>query len=150
MIQEEKRVPIWGISGAWTWFYYDLLGIQVGIVSCTVKWHEIKSVTHDSPHETYIAIYRSLSPSVIAIAAQTLILILAMEGLRTLAEKYLKKRYAEVRAEAKAEGEESAHSLYPPEIRAWNRLRHHAEERGEDLNEPPPPPNGTNGKSGQR
>ena len=65
------------------------------MVSCTVIWHEIKSVTHDSPYETYIAIYHNISPSVIAITAQTLIVILAMEDLIMLAERYLKKRYAE-------------------------------------------------------
>ena len=64
-----------------------------------------------------------------------------------LAERYLKKRYTEGKAEGKAEGEKAAHSLYPPEIQAWNRRRIEAEQRGEDFNEPPPSFNGMNGKS---
>ena len=158
MNHDEERVPIWGIPGLWTWFYYGLFGIQIGIVSFTVIWHEIKSVTHDSPYETYIAIYHNISPSVIAITAQTLVVILALEGFRMLAERYLKKRYAEGRAkgeaegraEGRAEGEEVAHSLYPPEIREWNRRRIEAEVRGEDFNEPPPSVNGRSGESGER
>lgn len=75
-----------------------------------------------------------------------------------LAERYLKKRYAEGRAEGeaegraegRAEGEEVAHSLYPPEIREWNRRRLEAEARGEDFNEPPPSVNGRSGESGER
>lgn len=151
MNHDEERVPIWGIPGPWTWSYYGLFGIQIAVVSCTVIWHEIKSVTRDSPYETYIAIYHNISPSVIAITAQTLVIILALEGLRMLAERYLKRRYtegrAEGKAEGKAEGEETAHNLYPPEIRAWNRRRLEAEARGENFNEPPPSSNGTNGKS---
>ena len=146
MTPEEERVPIWDIPGLWTWSYYGLFGIQIAVVSCTVIWHEIKSATRDSPYETYIAIYHNISPSVIAITAQTLVIILALEGLRMLAERYLKKRYSE----GKAEGEEAAHSLYPPEIREWNRRRLEAEEKGEDFNEPPPAFNGRNGKSGKR
>ena len=154
MTPEEERVPIWGIPGLWTWSYYGLFGIQIVIVSCTVIWHEIKSVSQDSPYETYTAIYHNISPSVIAITAQTLVIILALEGLRMLAERYLKKRYAEGkaegRAEGEAEGEKAAHSLYPPEIREWNRRRLEAEAKGEDFNEPPPPFNGTNRNSGKR
>lgn len=92
----------------------------------------------DSLYQTYIAILHNISPGILTIAAQSVTVIMAMEGARVIAEAYLKKRFRD----GKAEGEQVAHTAWS----VWNDKRLKAEERGERFDEPPPTFNGQNGQ----
>ena len=142
MNQEDIRITIWGVPSAWTWFYYGVFGIQVIVLSAAVIWNETISVADDSLYQTYLAILHNISPGILTIAAQTITAIMAMEGVRVIAEAYLKKRFRDGKAEGMAEGEQMAHSAWT----VWNEKRLDAEERGEPFDEPPPTLNGQNGQ----
>ena len=158
MNQEDIRITIWGVPSAWTWFYYGVFGIQVIVLSAAVIWNETITVADDSPYQTYLAILHNISPGILTIAAQTITAIMAMEGVRVIAEAYLKKRFrdgkaegiaegiaegrAEGIAEGMAEGEQVAHEAWT----VWNEKRLDAEARGEPFDEPPPTLNGQNGQ----
>ena len=146
MNQEDSRITIWGVPSAWTWFYYGVFGIQVIVLSAAVIWNETISAADDPLYQTYLAILHNISPGILTIAAQTITVIMAMEGARVIAEAYLKKRFrdgkAEGIAEGMAEGEQVAHEAWT----VWNEKRLRAEERGEPFDEPPPTLNGQNGQ----
>ena len=74
-----------------------------------------------------IAVLHVMSPAVVVSTATTYVLV---QGMIMLAERYLKRRYAE----GKAEGEANAYA----KIRDWLKRKEAAESRGEPFNEPPP------------
>ena len=74
-----------------------------------------------------IAVLEVMSPAVLVSTATTFVIV---QGLIMLAERYLKRRYAEGKAEGKAEAYE--------EIRDWLKRKEAAETRGEEFTEPPP------------
>ena len=87
------RISIWSISEAWGVVYYILFSLQITVVICLISWQEIFHNTDDTPTETLIAIGQGTAPLVITIAAETLVILLTLEGTVMLAERYLKRRY---------------------------------------------------------
>lgn len=87
------RISIWSISEAWGVVYYILFSLQITVVICLISWQEIFHNTDDTPTETLIAIGQGTAPLVITIAAETLVILLTLEGAVMLAERYLKRRY---------------------------------------------------------
>ena len=74
-----------------------------------------------------IAVLDVMAPATLVSTATTFVIV---QGLIMLAERYLKRRYAEGKAEGKAEAYE--------EIRDWLKRKAAAESAGEEFNEPPP------------
>ena len=68
-----------------------------------------------------------LAPLVIVATANA---IMVIEGKAMLAERFLKRRFAEGKAEGKAE--------LAKEVAAWNRRRLEAQAKGDPFDEPPP------------
>lgn len=99
-----SRISIWSISEAWGVVYYILFSLQITVVICLISWQEIFHNTDDTPTETLIAIGQGTAPLVITIAAETLVILLTLEGTVMLAERYLKRRYAIGREEGREEG----------------------------------------------
>lgn len=87
------RISIWSISEAWGVVYYILFSLQITVAICLISWQEIFHNTDDTPTETLIAIGQGTAPLVITIAAETLVILLTLEGTVMLAERYLKRRY---------------------------------------------------------
>lgn len=98
------RISIWSISEAWGVVYYILFSLQITVVICLISWQEIFHNTDDTPTETLIAIGQGTAPLVITIAAETLVILLTLEGTVMLAERYLKRRYEIGREEGREEG----------------------------------------------
>ena len=74
-----------------------------------------------------IAVVEVMAPAVLVSTATTYVIV---QGTIMLAERYLKRRYAE----GKVEGKEEAYE----EMRDWLRRKEEAEAKGEEFNEPPP------------
>lgn len=104
------RISIWSISEAWGVVYYILFSLQITVVICLISWQEIFHNTDDTPTETLIAIGQGTAPLVITIAAETLVILLTLEGTVMLAERYLKRRYEIGREEGLEEGLEKGHN----------------------------------------
>ena len=100
------RIPIFQPDSPWAWFYYIIFGIQLLVISYFVAARELTTVVSDSPSETYMAILKSVSSNVPAIAAYSLVIAVTMEGIRMIAERYLARRFAEGRKEGRKEGKE--------------------------------------------
>ena len=100
------RIPIFQLDSPWAWFYYITFGIQLMAVSYFSVARELTEVVSDSPSETYMAILKSVSSHVPAIAAYSLGIAVTVEGLRMIAERYLARRFAEGKEEGKEEGRE--------------------------------------------
>ncbi len=96
-----------------------------------MTWYEVVYQTKDNTLGIMLAIGKGMSPLVIVVAAETVVLV---EGYAMLAEKYLKRRYAEGRAEGCVEGRVEKQALW----KAWNNRRLEAEARGEPFDEPTP------------
>ena len=139
------RISIWSISEAWGVVYYILFSLQITVVICLISWQEIFHNTHDTPTETLIAIGQGTAPLVITIAAETLVILLTLEGTVMLAERYLKRRYTTGREEgieeganrerAKARKRQNRHTA---RLKAWNARRLKSEAEGEPFDEPLP------------
>lgn len=74
-----------------------------------------------------IAVLDVMAPATLVSTATTFVIV---QGLIMLAERYLKRRYAE----GKAEGEANAYA----KVRDWLKRKEEAESRGEKFTEPPP------------
>ena len=98
------RIPILQLDSPWAWFYYITFGIQLLIVSLYAAERELIIMVSDSPLETYVAILRSVSSHVPAIAAYSLAIAVTVEGLRMIAERYLARRFAEGKKRGREEG----------------------------------------------
>ncbi len=98
------RIPILQLDSPWAWFYYITFGIQLLAVSYFTAARELATVVSDSPSETYMAILKSVSSHVPAIAAYSLGIAVTVEGLRMIAERYLARRFAEGKKEGREEG----------------------------------------------
>ncbi len=98
------RIPILQLDSMWAWFYYLIFGVQLLVVSYYHAERELRTVTSDSPIETYVAILKSVSSQVPAIAAYSLIIVVTGEGLRMIAERYLARRFAEGKKRGIEEG----------------------------------------------
>ena len=109
------RVPILQLDSAWAWFYYVVFAIQLLVVTYYVAASELRIVVSDSPQATYMAILKSVSPHVPAMAAYSLVIAVTMEGLRMIAERYLARRFAE----GKKEGMKQATSEYDEKLARW-------------------------------
>lgn len=154
------RISIWSISEAWGVVYYILFSLQITVVICLISWQEIFHNTDDTPTETLIAIGQGTAPLVITIAAETLVILLTLEGTVMLAERYLKRRYEVGREEGLEEGrvegfeegrevgriegrEEAREALmrqkrYSARLKAWDARRLKAKDEGEPFDEPVP------------
>lgn len=139
------RISIWSISEAWGVVYYILFSLQITVVICLISWHEIFHNTDDTPTETLIAIGQGTAPLVITIAAETLVILLTLEGTVMLAERYLKRRYATGREEGIEEGTNRERAKarrlqkrYKARLKAWNARRLKSEAEGEPFEEPLP------------
>lgn len=127
------RISIWSISEAWGVVYYILFSLQITVVICLISWQEIFHNTDDTPTETLIAIGQGTAPLVITIAAETLVILLTLEGTVMLAERYLKRRYEEGREEVLRR-----QKRYNTRLKAWNARRLKSEAEGEPFDEPLP------------
>lgn len=144
------RVSIWSISHNWGVIYYILFSAQTTIALSLVSWREIFVRDRDTPTETLIAIGQASAPLILTIAAETLVIILAMEGISMLAERYLKKRYevgkeegveigrVKGREEGKVEGAKAERARAKARFDAWNKRRLEAESEGKPFDEPNP------------
>ena len=139
------RISIWSISEAWGVVYYILFSLQITVVICLISWQEIFHNTDDTPTETLIAIGQGTAPLVITIAAETLVILLTLEGTVMLAERYLKRRYQIGRDEgieeganrerAKASRRQKRHNA---RLKAWDARRLKSIADGEPFDEPMP------------
>lgn len=127
------RISIWSISEAWGVVYYILFSLQITVVICLISWQEIFHNTDDTPTETLIAIGQGTAPLVITIAAETLVILLTLEGTVMLAERYLKRRYEEGRKEVLRR-----QKRYNARLKAWNARRLKSVAEGEPFDEPLP------------
>ena len=140
--------------------YYILFSLQITVVICLISWQEIFRNTDDTPTETLIAIGQGTAPLVITIAAETLVILLTLEGTVMLAERYLKRRYQIGREEGREEGveeglekgievgrikgrEEARETLrrqkrYNARLKAWDARRLKSIAAGEPFDEPMP------------
>ena len=109
------RIPILQLDSPWAWFYYITFGIQLLTISYFIAERELIAVVSDSPSETYMAILKSVSSHVPAMAAYSLVIAVTMEGLRMIAERYLARRFAE----GKREGEKRASAEYDEKLARW-------------------------------
>ena len=128
------RVSIWSISQNWGVIYYILFSAQTTVALCMISWQKIVTKPEDTPTETLIAIGQASAPLILTIAAETLVIVLAMEGIAMLAERYLKKRY-EV---GKEEGTMQERARAKARFDAWNKRRLEAESEGKPFDEPSP------------
>jgi len=129
---------------------------MTGIIGL-VGWREIYRNTDDTALDTVLAISLGVSPHVVTIAAETLVIVLILEGITMLAERYLKRRFEEGKAEGKSEGielgkeagkaagielgraaERARSRKYAARLRAWAESRIEATEKGEPFDEPMP------------
>lgn len=113
------RIPILQLDSPWAWFYYVTFGIQILVVSYFSAARELLTVISDSPSDTYMAILKSVSSHVPAIAAYSLIIAVIVEGLRMIAERYLARRFAEGKKEGKKEGREEGKAEYQERLARW-------------------------------
>ena len=127
------RISIWSISEAWGVVYYILFSLQITVVICLISWQEIFHNTDDTPTETLIAIGQGTAPLVITIAAETLVILLTLEGTVMLAERYLKRRYEEGREEVLRR-----QKRYNARLKAWDTRRLKSIAEGEPFDEPMP------------
>lgn len=127
------RISIWSISEAWGVVYYILFSLQITVVICLICWQEIFHNTDDTPTETLIAIGQGTAPLVITIAAETLVILLTLEGTVMLAERYLKRRY-----EAGREEVIRRQKRYNARLKAWDARRLKSIAEGEPFDEPMP------------
>ena len=147
------RVSIWSISRNWGQIYYILFSAQTTIALGLISWHEIFVRDKDTPTETLIAIGQASAPLILTIAAETLVIILAMEAIAMLAERYLKRRYEVGKEEGveigkelgKEEGVKQERKRADERIRihnarvdAWDERRLRAQAEGEPFDEPMP------------
>lgn len=147
------RISIWSISEAWGVVYYILFSLQITVVICLISWQEIFHNTDDTPTETLIAIGQGSAPLVITIAAETLVILLTLEGTVMLAERYLKRRYQIGREEGREEGFEDGREVGRVEerkesrrlqkrrnarLKAWDARRLKSIAEGEPFDEPMP------------
>ena len=128
------RVSIWSISHNWGVIYYILFSAQTTVALCLISWQKIVTKPEDTPTETLIAIGQASAPLILTIAAETLVIVLAMEGIAMLAERYLKKRYAV----GKEEGTMQERARAKARFDAWNKRRLEAESEGKPFDEPSP------------
>lgn len=152
-----ERVSIWSISPNWGAIYYILFSAQTTAALCMVSWREIVVRDKDTPTETLIAIGQASAPLILTIAAETLVIILAMEAIAMLAERYLKKRYevgkeegveigkVKGRAEGRVEGvkqerkrNEERLRIHNARLDAWDERRLRAQDEGKPFAEPMP------------
>ena len=127
------RISIWSISEAWGVVYYILFSLQITVVICLISWQEIFRNTDDTPTETLIAIGQGTAPLVITIAAETLVILLTLEGTVMLAERYLKRRY-----EAGREEVLRRQKRHNARLKAWDARRLKSIADGEPFDEPMP------------
>ena len=113
------RIPIFQLDSPWAWFYYITFGIQLMAVSYFSAARELTEVVSDSPSETYMAILKSVSSHVPAIAAYSLGIAVTVEGLRMIAERYLARRFAEGKKEGREEGKEEGRMEYQARLARW-------------------------------
>ena len=154
------RISIWSISEAWGVVYYILFSLQITVVICLISWQEIFHNTDDTPTETLIAIGQGTAPLVITIAAETLVMLLTLEGTVMLAERYLKRRYEIGREEGREEGVEEGlekgievgriegreeardtlrrHKRHNARLKAWDARRLKSIAEGKPFDEPMP------------
>ena len=135
----QLRESIWSVRASWQSKYLILFGLQLAICFGLVVWYEITQNTEDSAIETFFSIGDRLSPFIIVIAAESLLLL---EIFIMLSERYLLKRYKEGRAEGRAEGLAEGLAEAQVKIDAWNKRRMEAEAKGEAFDEPLPKLNG--------
>ena len=128
------RVSIWSISQNWGVIYYILFSAQTTLALSLISWREIFVRDRDTATETLIAIGQASAPLILTIAAETLVIVLAMEGIAMLAERYLKKRYAV----GKEEGTMQERARAKARFDAWNKRRLEAESEGKPFDEPSP------------
>ena len=80
-----------------------------------------------------LAVVSFMEAAAVVSAAAAFVIV---EGTMLLAERYLKKRFEEGKAEGREEGKLEMWQAY---MREWERRRDEAEERGLEFTEPPPP-----------
>lgn len=131
------RISIWSISEAWGVVYYILFSLQITVVICLISWQEIFHNTDDTPTETLIAIGQGTAPLVITIAAETLVILLTLEGTVMLAERYLKKRY-QIGREDGLNIARRRQKRYSARLKAWDARRLKSIADGEPFDEPMP------------
>lgn len=131
------RISIWSISEAWGVVYYILFSLQITVVICLISWQEIFHNTDDTPTETLIAIGQGTAPLVITIAAETLVILLTLEGTVMLAERYLKRRY-QIGREDGLNIARRRQKRYSARLKAWDARRLKSIADGEPFDEPMP------------
>ena len=108
---DSDRVSIWSIARYWGVVYYILFSVQIAGIIGLVGWREIFRNTDDTAVDTLIAISLGVSPHVVTVAAETLVIVLILEGITMLAERYLKRRFEEGKSEGIELGKEAGIEL---------------------------------------
>ncbi len=121
-----ERSSIWSVSEKWTWAYFVFFALQLTLVTLFVTYQEIVTFNGDDRITTYLEIERRVSSTILTIAARSMVLMLILEVIRMIAEKYLRRRFAE--------GQEEANRKWL----AWLKRKEEAEKAGRDFDEPPP------------
>lgn len=112
-------------------WYLSLFFVEFSACLALLFWQEVINNTTDGWLETVIAIARGMEPLVIVLTAATVILV---EGYSMLAERYLRRRYREGRAEGREAGRVEERRRWV----AWNERRQQALDEGRPFDEPPP------------
>ena len=92
--------------------YLTLFAIAFVIGVTLITWHEVRYNAQDTALETTFAIFKLMNPYLFVCAAAIYILV---QGGTMLAERYLRRRYAE----GKVEGREEARAEFN---NAWKRI----------------------------
>ncbi len=121
-----ERSSIWSVSEKWTWAYFAFFILQLILVTLFVTYQETVTFNGDDRITTYLEIERRVSSAILAIAGQSMVLVLILEVIRMIAERYLKRRYSEGQAEANRKWVD------------WLKQKEAAEREGREFDEPPP------------
>ena len=129
MDTSNERASIWSVSDKWTWVYFTIFAFQVVAATVLAVWQEGFSSDY-----FFIASYMDIgvrvSSVILSIVAWSMMVILILEVIRVIAERYLRRRFAEGRVEGQAE----VHKRWL----AWLRRKEEAERKDEPFDEPPP------------
>ena len=109
-------------------WYLGLFSVQCLACLALLTWYEVTGNTTDSALGTVVAVGKGMGQLVIVVAAWTVTLL---EGYSMLAERYLRRRYREGRAEGQVEGRAEGRVEGRAEGRVEGRVEGRAEGQAE-------------------
>ena len=114
--------------------YIALFLVQFLLLAGFRVYHELISNPTDAL-TTFMDVMDGLAPIIVFVTAST---VLIQEGGEMLAERYLRRRFEQGKAEGIAEGMAEGQEEERNQWRAWNKRRLEAEAEGKPFDEPPP------------